>query len=291
MGSGTGGVWPFWAATADERIDSALRLAGLCPGERLLDLGCGDGRVLLRAAEGFGAEVTGIELDPDLAETARLVLQSAGVDGTVLEADFESAPIDADVVFAYLSPATLQRLRSRLAALPSTCRVVTTGYPVPGWLPNDLADRVYLFRLPPEELPVDRSQRGWVTAGALVSVTPDAPAMVSVKLQPDGGPVRLIVSGAGLAGWLATRAGADVAAAGDPVVVDLRFEPAVEGMAAAGTLEEEGAGLFRLFVVADRGEPGIWGLTDSGCDLVARRMEQGQVAGVLHKARLEVRRA
>ena len=43
--------WPFWAGTSDERVDEALRLAGLRPGERLLDLGCGDGRVLLRAAE------------------------------------------------------------------------------------------------------------------------------------------------------------------------------------------------------------------------------------------------
>ena len=287
MGSGASRGWPFWAATSDEGIDQALQLAGLRPGERLLDLGCGDGRVLLRAAEGYGAAVTGIELDPDLAQTARFVLQAAGVDGTVLEADFEAVDIDADVVFAFLSPATLQRLRPRLAALPPSCRVVTTGYPVPGWLPDDLVDRVYLFRLPPQELPVDRAQRGWVTPGALVSVTPDAPAMVSVKLQSDGGPVRVSVSGAGLDGWLTIRTGADVADPGDPVVVDLRFEPAAEGMAAAGTLEEPAAGRFRLFAVADPGDPGIWGLSESGCDLAARRMEQGQLAALLDKARLE----
>ena len=287
MGSGGGVGWPFWAATSEERIDEALRLAGLRPGERLLDLGCGDGRVLLRAAEAYGAKVSGVELDPGLAATARELLEAAGAEGTVVVADFESLAIDADVVFAFLSPATLQRLRPRLAVLPSGTRVVTTGYPVPGWLPNDLGERVYLYRLPPDEQPVDRRLRGWVSAGALVSVAPRAPALVAVKLQTGGGPVTVSVTGPGLDDWLSTRPGADDVAAGEPVVVDLRFEPAPEGREASGTLEVDGAGPFRLFVVADSGEPGIWGLSQSGCDLVADRMAQGRVVSVLHEARLK----
>jgi SAM-dependent methyltransferase len=278
--------WPFWAGTSDERVDEALRLAGLSPGERLLDLGCGDGRVLLRAAETYGAEVSGVELDPGLAAMARQRLAAAGVEGTVLEADFEVVPIEADVVFAFLSPATLQRLRPRLAGLPSHARVVTTGYPVPGWLPNDLGDRVYLYRLPPEEQPVDRRLRGWVGAGALVSVSPDAPALVAVRFQSDGGPVTVSVTGPGLDGWLTTRPGADDVAPGEPVVIDLRFEAAPEGSEASGTLEVEGAGSFRLFAVADGGEPGIWGLSESGCDLVADRWARGQVGAVVRQARL-----
>ena len=285
MGSGTGAGWPFWAATSDQRIDEALRLAGLRPGERLVDLGCGDGRVLLRAAEDFGAAVTGVELDPDLAGIARDVLGAAGVDGTVVEADFESVPIDADVVFAFLSPATLQRLRPRLAALPSHSRVVTTGYPMPGWLPNDLGERVFLYRMPPEDQPVDRSQRGWVSTGALVSVTPRAPALVAVKLQTDGGPLTVSVTGDGLDGWLTTRTGADDALPGEPVVVDLRFEPVEDGTEASGTLEADAAGPFRLFAVADSGEPGIWGLSESGCDLAADRMAKGDLLSVLEEAR------
>jgi SAM-dependent methyltransferase len=287
MVSGAAAGWPFWAATSDQRIDDALRLAGLRRGERLTDLGCGDGRVLLRAAEDYGAVVTGVELDPSLAAIARDVLDAAGIEGTVLEGDFESVGIDADVVFAFLSPATLQRLRPRLAALPPTTRVVTTGYPVPGWLPNDLAGRVFLYRMPPEEQPVDRTQRGWVSAGALVSVTPGAPALVAVKLQPPGGPLTIRVEGDGLDGWLAVRPGAEEAAAGEPVGVDLRFEPAPEGREAMGTLLVAGLEPFRVFVVADGGEPGIWGLSERGCDLVAERMQAGQVRPVLDKARNE----
>jgi SAM-dependent methyltransferase len=279
------GGWPFWAATSDDRIGEALRLAGLQPGERLVDLGCGDGRVLLRAAEAFGAEVLGVELDPGLAGIARELLVAAGVDGTVVEADFDAVPIEADVVFAFLSPATLQRLRPRLQALPAHARIVTTGYPVPGWLPHDLGDRVYLYRMPPDEQPVDREQRGWVSAGALVSVTPAAPALVAVKLQTDGGPLTVSVTGAGLDGWLTTRTGADESAPGEPVVVDLRFEPAREGTQASGTLEVEGAGPFHLFAVADSGDPGIFGLSEPGCDLAADAMAQGRLTSVLDEAR------
>lgn len=285
MGSGSSGGWPFWAATSDDRIGEALRLAGLRPGERFVDLGCGDGRVLLRAAEDFGAEVHGFELDGGLAAIARDALAAAGIDGTVVEDDFEAVPIEADVVFAFLSPATLQRLRPRLEALPAHARIVTTGYPVPGWLPNDLGDRTYLYRLPPEKQPVDRTQPGWVSFGALVSITPAAPALVAVKLQTDGDQLSVSVSGAGLDGWLTTRTGADEAAPGEPVVVDLRFEPAPKGTEASGTLEVDGAGLFRLFAVADDGEPGIFGLSEPGCDLVADAMARGRLASVLDEAR------
>ena len=289
MGSDGGGGWPFWAATSDRRIDDALRLAELRPGERLVDLGCGDGRVLLRAAEAYGAEVIGVEFDSALAAIARDVLAAAGIGGTVLEADFESVPIEADVVFAYLSPATLQRLRPRLAALPSTGRVVTTGYPVPGWVPHDLTDRVFLYRVPPLEQPVDRGLRGWVSPGALVSVTPGAPALVAVKVHPPGGPLTVAMAGDGLDGWLTIRPGADEAPAGEPVVVDLRFEPAADGREASGTLHVDGFAPFRLFVVADPGEPGIWGLSEPGCELVAERMQRGEVASLLDRAREETR--
>lgn len=289
MASGAGRGWPFWAATSDQRIDDALRLAELRPGETLIDLGCGDGRVLLRAAEDYGARVTGVEVDPALAAIARDVLAAAGVDGAVLEADFESVPIDADVVFAFLSPATLQRLRPRMASLPATSRVVTTGYPVPGWLPHDLTERVFLYRLPPREQPVDRELRGWASAGALVSVTPGAPALVAVKVQPPGGPLTIAVDGGDLDGWLTIRPGADVAAAGEPIVVDLRFEPASDGRQATGSLRVDGLEPFRIFVVADEGEPGIWGLSEPGCDLVAQRMDRGEVHSVLERARNETR--
>jgi hypothetical protein len=109
---------------------------------------------------------------------------------------------------------------------------------------------------------------------------------MAVKLQSGGGPVSVSVTGPGLDHWLTVRTGADDVAAGEPLVVDLRFEPAEEGTEASGTLEVEGVGAFRVFAVADAGEPGIWGLSEAGCNLVADRMARGQVASVLHEARV-----
>src|SRR3972149_3060354 len=106
--------WAFWAPTPDEFVERALDLADVRPGTRFLDLGCGDGRVLVAAAR-RGAEVRGMEINPRLAETARANLQAAAVPGRVDVVDMFTASIDADVVYAYLTPVTLSLLRAGLA--------------------------------------------------------------------------------------------------------------------------------------------------------------------------------
>lgn len=279
--------WPFWAATSDERIEHAFDLAGLRAGEHLVDLGCGDGRVLLRAGALRGARVTGVELDPELASSARSLLASHDVEGTVVEADFSSVALDdVDVVFAYLSPATLQRLRGRLGALRGGTRIVTTGYAVPGWEPDELGGRCYLYRLPVDETPVDRSLRGWDGGGVLVAVRPDNPSLVAVKLHCPGG--RVVVDVAGGTDVVTARSGADEAEPGDEVVVDLRFEPLAVGSVVAGALSAASVDApFQVFAVADEGEPGVWGLSVAGCDSVGAALAGGGAgaAGVLAEAR------
>lgn len=280
--------WPFWAATSDERIERAFDLAALSEGDHLVDLGCGDGRVLLRAAVLRGARVTGVELDPQLAATAQQLLADHDAAGEVLEADFSEVALDdVDVVFAYLSPATLQRLRPRLAALRPGARIITTGYAVPGWEPVEAGGRCYLYRVPVAECDVDRRRRGWDGGGVLVSLRPDAPSLVAVKLHHPGGPVDVRVASGAVEGQLAVRAGADVAEPGDEVVVDLRFGPEAAGTLLAAALDAGDAmgAPFQVFAAVDEGEPGVWGLSTEGCDAVGRALGQGKVASVLADAR------
>lgn len=280
--------WPFWAATSDERIERAFDLAGLADGEHLVDLGCGDGRVLLRAAVLRGARVTGVELDPALAATARQLLADHDARGEVLEGDFAEAPLDdADVVFAYLSPAILQRLRPRLGALRPGARIVTTGYAIPGWDPVELGGRCYLYRVPVVASDVDRSRRGWDGGGVLVSQRPDSPSLVAVKLHHPGGPVDVRVAAGADAGRLSVRAGADAADPGDEVVVDLRFEAAPAGTLLAAVLDagpSVGAP-FQVFAAVHDGDPGVWGLSPEGCDAVGNALARGEVGAVLADAR------
>ena len=281
--------WPFWAATSDERIDFAFDLAELRAGEHVVDLGCGDGRVLLRAGALRGARVTGIELDATLAASARTLLAEHEVAGNIVEADFADAPLgDADVVFAYLSPATLQRLRNRLDhELPADARVVTTGYAVPGWVPDEAGNRCYLYRRPFSAADVDRTKRGWDGAGVLVSVRPDAPSLIAVKLHAEGGQLRVRVADGARAEAMAVRAGADETAPGDEVVVDLRLDPHPDGTLVIGALEVVGASAppFQVFAVVDRGDPGVWGLSATGCDAVGTALASGDASSVLEDAR------
>ena len=241
--------------------------------------------MLLRAATLHGAAVTGVELDPDLAASARELLGAHDVEGTVVEADFDTVPIEADVVFAYLSPATLQRLRPRLGACPAGTRLVTTGYPVPGWEADEAAERCYLYRLPAREAHVERRSRGWASAGVLVSLRPDAPSLVAVKLHHAGGPVAVSLSGAGLSGWVTVRTGADTAGPGDEVVVDLRFDARPSRTSGVGILDAPGQSPFPVFATVDDGEPGVWGLSAPGCGVIRRALAGGDTAAVLADAR------
>lgn len=183
--------WAFYAPTADERITAALDLAGIRPGERFIDLGCGDGRVLVEAAA-RGARVHGIELDPDLAGYARENLARAGYTGTVESADFFEANLDADVLYAYLTPAILARLRDRFAALPAGTRIVTPVYGIAGWETAASSGGCHLFRLPaaPEAPP---SEYGWLVRGTVLSTPAGRHCLVPLYLSAPAGPVRLEV--------------------------------------------------------------------------------------------------
>lgn len=282
--------WPFWAATNDERIELAFDIAELAAGEHLIDLGCGDGRVLLRAAAFREARVTGIELDPDLVAQARALLAEHDItDATIHEADFTDVDLsDVDVVFAYLSPATLQRLEAHLGAnLPPHARLITTGYAVPGWQPDVWGERCYLYRNPPKLREVDRTLRGWDTAGVLAALPPDTQSLVGVKLHARGGPLEVRIADGGLADVAAIRTGSDEPDAGDEVVVDLRFDPRPAGIRVAGALELVGHDEppFQVFAVFDDGEPGIWGLSAPGCDDVGAAFASGDLTATLAEAR------
>src|SRR5687768_4519465 len=78
--------WPFWAPSDEASVEAALDLAAVGPGDRVADLGCGDGHVLVRATQ-RGAKVVGVETDAELAQQARDALAAAGADGEVIEGD------------------------------------------------------------------------------------------------------------------------------------------------------------------------------------------------------------
>ena len=154
---------PF-VASPQRVVDRMLELAAIKPNEMVFDLGCGDGRILLQAAQKYQAKAIGIEIDEKLVQTTNDRIASLGLQnrvkvqqGNLLEADLSSA----DVVTIYLLTQSNELLRPRLEKMlkPGT-RVVSYDYAVPGWKPKRI-DRtaettngghlIYLYEMPPEK--------------------------------------------------------------------------------------------------------------------------------------------
>jgi hypothetical protein len=118
---------PF-LTTPTSLIEPLLRFGGLGPDDLLVDLGCGDGRILVRAVEVFGCRARGIEADPELVTRARaLVSEANGEDRIeIVEGDIFDAPLDdAQVIVAFLPVGLLRRvLPSVLGRLAPGARLV-----------------------------------------------------------------------------------------------------------------------------------------------------------------------
>lgn len=131
---------PPFITTPQNVAEQMLVLAGTRPDDVVVDLGSGDGRIVIAAAKRFGARGIGLELDPALVERSRASARSAGVaDRTdfrvadVLKADFRNAT----VVTAYLLPWLLEKLGTTLLydLRPGT-RIVTHAFRLAGWQPD-----------------------------------------------------------------------------------------------------------------------------------------------------------
>jgi len=129
---------PF-VPTPYEVVKETLKIAGLKSNEYLLDLGCGDGRVLIIGAEDFGAKAVGIETRSDLVLKAALSVMRAHLTDRVLiiQGDFFKLNLSfADVVFMYLLSSVNEKLRPKLESeLKTGARVVSHDFEVRGWKP------------------------------------------------------------------------------------------------------------------------------------------------------------
>ena len=69
----------LWQPTDRKTVRRILHLASVKPGERLIDLGCGDGRIVVAAARDFGAEAIGVEIDPFRVLWGRILILLLGL--------------------------------------------------------------------------------------------------------------------------------------------------------------------------------------------------------------------
>jgi len=146
----------LWQPTDMVTVRRILFLAGVKPGERVIDLGCGDGRFVVVAAREFGARALGVEIDPFRVLLGRLwiLMASQRSLARVVRADMYRVPLcDADVVILFLSPNANWKLQERLKKeMQPGSRVVSYYHPMWGWAPEEVGEAkdgypVYLYRI------------------------------------------------------------------------------------------------------------------------------------------------
>jgi SAM-dependent methyltransferase len=146
-------------------VERMLELANVQPGEAVYDLGSGDGRVLITAAQQFKARAVGVELSPDIARKASERIAKMGLQSQarVIQGDIRDADLSgADVVTMYLLTDSNEVLRPKLErSLKAGTRVVSYSFKVPGWKYNKLEEEdpfgngrkhaIYLYVMPPRK--------------------------------------------------------------------------------------------------------------------------------------------
>jgi SAM-dependent methyltransferase len=135
--SGQAGKDVIWVPTPNEVVEAMLDMASVKKGDKLVDLGAGDGRIAIAAAK-RGAQATGIEFNPDMVALSQRNATRAGVNnvkfvqGDIFASDFS----DADVVTMYLLPVLNERLRPQLLDMKPGTRLASHQFPMGNWKPD-----------------------------------------------------------------------------------------------------------------------------------------------------------
>ena len=123
--------------TPQSVVDRMLEAGRVKPGEIVYDLGSGDGRIVITAAQKYGAKAVGIEILPDLCEKSRQRVKDLGLEDKVTIVQNSALRVDlssADVVTMYFLTTSNDRLRPVLEHwLKPGARVVSNDFPVKGW--------------------------------------------------------------------------------------------------------------------------------------------------------------
>jgi len=198
---GQAGKDVIWVPSPDQVVERMLRMAQTTPQDMVVDLGSGDGKIVITAAQRFGAHAMGVEFNPDMVALSRENARKAGVADKVriVKGDFFDIDFSqATVLTLYLLPDLNLKLRPKILALRPGTRVVSHSFDMGDWAPDELSlldgKRAYYWMVPapvrgrwtlelegsaPDRVDVGFEQdfqklRGYVVLGALQAGLRDA---------------------------------------------------------------------------------------------------------------------
>lgn len=146
-----------WVPTRARDVQRILRLAKIQPGEKVVDLGCGDGRLVVAAARDFRAKAVGIDIGiPQYIHAQIMRLRQPGsvrAQTRIIWGDlFQYNVRDADVVVVYLLSKSYERLVKKFVReLKPGVRVVVEAWPISAWEPAQVDKEIgavplYLYK-------------------------------------------------------------------------------------------------------------------------------------------------
>lgn len=239
---------PF-VTTPDHVTLAMLELAEVGAGDYVMDLGSGDGRIVITAARRFGARGLGVEIVPELVAKSRELARVAGV---AERAEFREQDLfatdlrAASVITMYLLPQVNLQLRPRLLQLAAGTRIVSHDWDLGDWLPErtltlevpqkavgrEKKSRLHLWVVPARvaglwcdgALALEIGQRFQAFSATLTRRGLNAPALVfdgrihGVVLRSGGQPAPLVLRAAGETLWVETAGAAEPLAPGQRFV-------------------------------------------------------------------------
>jgi hypothetical protein len=144
----------IWVPTPEELITKMLDMAKLTPNDYVIDLGSGDGRIVIAAAK-RGARALGVEYNPDMVALSRENARKEGVSAraSFIQADiFQTDFSKATVLTMYLLPSLNMKLRPKILEMKPGTRVVSHAFSMEDWEPDQTATEeertAYLWIVP-----------------------------------------------------------------------------------------------------------------------------------------------
>jgi hypothetical protein len=130
----------IWIPTSDELVARMLKMAKTGPDDYVMDLGAGDGKIVIAAARDFGARALGIEYDPKMVELGNCLTRVEKVSdraqirrGDIFKENFSQA----DVITLYLLDSLNLCLRHRLLAMTPGTRIASHSFSMGDWVHDD----------------------------------------------------------------------------------------------------------------------------------------------------------
>ncbi len=142
----------FWGAiyvpSKKEKINKIIEFAEVKPGEKAVDLGSGDGRLVIALAKA-GAEAYGYEVNPILVRKSKINIRRAGLEnkafinwGSFWQADLS----EFDIIIIYGMKHVMGRLEKKLRKeLKKDARIVSNTFKFPTWSPKKKDNNIYLY--------------------------------------------------------------------------------------------------------------------------------------------------